>query len=169
VDHRLVRGREAIKVKKTVVETGGWKVVTGKAKMSGSAFPIARSNRIQLGRNWHWRVDTATADGVSYRLLTAFNADLQEYRAWLTTPRGDSHLVVGQLEFHGSHPGWHCHVICGELDDAEAGQSHSRFATRLPDGGNRHRRQSFDMTESRALELAFNFFRITGTPDGAMI
>jgi hypothetical protein len=137
--------------------------------MPPSAFHLSKNFSVQLGRNWRWRVDVVSADGIDYRLLTAFNPELEEYRAWLVAPRGGVHVMVAQLEFHGTHPGWHCHVACCDLDEVEPGQSHPRRAMRFPSGNSAHRRQVFDMTESSALAAAFNFFRVTGTPAGKML
>lgn len=160
---------DLIRLPKAVVEAGDWKVVTGKAKMPKSAFPLSRSYGVVLGRNWHWRVDVLEAGGASFRLLTAYHADTLEYRAWLSMPAGPDHVIVGQLEFHGSHPGWHCHVACCDLREIEAGQAHPRIAARLPGGNRPHRRLEFDVTDSTALSTAFNFFRVTGTPKDALL
>jgi hypothetical protein len=110
-----------------------------------------------------------SAGDIAFRLLTAFHSETEEYRAWLSVPRGAAHVIVAQLEFHGTHPGWHCHVACCDLDEVEAGQAHPRRAMRLPDGNTWHRRQGFDVTESSALARAFKFFHVTGTPEGALI
>lgn len=164
-----MKPKDIIRLPKTVTETGSWKVITGKAKMPGTAFPLSRNFSVQLGRNWHWRVDAVSASGVEYRLLTAFHPETEEYRAWLAAPRGAAHVMVGQLEYHGTHPGWHCHVACCDLDEIENGQAHPRSAVRFPNGTSRHRRTVFDMSESDALSTAFNFFRVTGTPEGDLL
>jgi len=164
-----MKPKDLVRLPKVVTEKGSWKVVTGKAKMPATAFPLSKNFSLQLGRNYHWRVDAAQADGLNFRILTAYQPDLEEYRAWLAIPRGSAHAVVAQLEFHGTHPGWHCHIACCDLDEVEAGQGHPRSAMRLPGGNNKHRRKEFDMTDSSALAKAFNFFSVTGAPEGAMV
>lgn len=164
-----MKPRDVVGLPKVVTKPGEWKVVTGRARMPTTAFPVSRKHSLQLGRNWHWRVDDVAAGDSAFRLLVAFNLDYEEYRAWLAMPRGDAQLMIAQLEYHGSHPGWHCHMACRVLEEVEPGQGHPRSAHRFPGSAKRHRRLSFDMTESTALERAFNFFRVTGTPRGAML
>jgi hypothetical protein len=164
-----MKPKEVLQAPKVVTKAGDWKVITGKATAMGKAFPIARDFTLRLGRNWHWRVDQVEAGAIRYRLLTAYHGDTQEYRAWLAMPRGDSHVIVAQLEFHGTHPGWHCHIACCDLEDVEPGRGHPRSARRFPGGNSRHRRQDFNMSDSAALAKAFEFFNVTGTPDGSLI
>jgi hypothetical protein len=83
-----MKPKAVLRVPKVVAEAGAWKVVTGKAKMPGTAFPLSRNFSVQLGRNWHWRVDEVNDGETTYRVLTAFSSDLEEFRAWLTAPRG---------------------------------------------------------------------------------
>jgi hypothetical protein len=168
-NYAAMKPKDVIRRPKVVTKPGEWKVVTGKAKMPAGAFPLSRSFSVQLGRGWHWRVDHLAGGGTSLRILISFNLDIEQYRAWLAMPRGDANVIVAQLEFHGDHPGWHCHVACCDLEDVEVGQGRPRSAARIPGSSCKHRRQTFDMTESAALARAFNFFRVTGTPEGAMI
>jgi|HubBroStandDraft_1064217.scaffolds.fasta_scaffold00009_44 hypothetical protein len=164
-----MKPRKLLRLRKVVVEAGSWKVVTGKAKMPGTAFPLSKSFSIQLGRNWHWRVDVTEGSGILFRVLTAYNLDLEEYRAVMTVPRGNQHVVIASLEFHGTHPGWHCHLPCCDLEDVEAGQGRPRSSNRIPGGHLKHRRKVFGMTESTALAKSFGFFVITGIPEGSLI
>jgi hypothetical protein len=164
-----MKPKDLLRLPKVVAQAGTWKVVTGRAKMPGTAFPLSRRFSLQLGRNWHWRVDGLEDGNLIYRLLTAYNLELEEYRAWLSTARGDSQVIVAQLEFHGTHPGWHCHIACCPLADVEPGQGHPRSAARFPGGTSEHRRQAFDMSESSALSAVFNFFRVVGAPEGSML
>jgi hypothetical protein len=172
VDYRLVRGREAIRLKKAVTVAGEWKVRTGKGgQMPRSAFPLSSRNAIILGRKWHWRVDDLQGDGHAFRLLTAFDPSHEEFRAWLGLRGSGSTLtVLACLEFHGNHPGWHCHANCDEIGKIETGEPHPRKSVRIPDGERRHRRKSFEgMSEATALAASFKFFRVTGAPKGSMI
>jgi hypothetical protein len=159
-----------VQLSKDVTEAGSWKVVTGKGgKMPPSAFQLSRRHSVNIGRNWHWRVDAVRSGSIHFRLLTCFNPEIEEYRAWLSAPRGEAHVIVAQLEFHGTHPGWHCHFACCDIADVEPGQGHPRSAYRFPDGDGKHRRKDFDVTESSALTRAFNFFRVTGVPSGVLL
>jgi hypothetical protein len=164
-----MKPKDLLRLPKVVTKAGEWKVITGRSQMPSSAFPLSKSYAVKLGRNWHWRVDAVQACEVDYRVLTAFNLEIEEYRAWLSMAFGDAYVIVAQLEFHGTHPGWHSHIACCDIDDVEPGRGHPRAARRFPNGNNRHRRQAFDVTESSALSAAFNFFRVTGTPGGSML
>ncbi|HVO01800.1 MAG TPA: hypothetical protein VMT54_06335, partial [Candidatus Cybelea sp.] len=124
---------------------------------------------LSLGRNWHWRVDRVLYGNQELKLLTAFHPDYEEYRAWLGIPRDGALMVIGRLEFHGNHPGWHAHVCCGDIERVSAGDVITRQTDRLPGGFNPHRRMEFDITESSALAKAFEFFRVTGHSEDAML
>jgi hypothetical protein len=164
-----MKPKELVRLKKTVTTAGQWKVITGKAKMPKTALPLSKTFSLDLGRNWHWRVDDVAATPHQFRILTAFNPEIEEYRSWMTARRGDSLVMVAQLEFHGTHPGWHTHIACCDIADIEAGQGHPRSAYRFPGGNNSHRRQTYNMSESTALQMAFKFFRVNEVPDGSML
>jgi hypothetical protein len=155
---------------KVVTGPGTWKVITGKGgRMSAYAFPLSKGHSVDLGRNYHWRVDVVQGGGQMFKVLTAFNPEIEEYRSWLAMVQGDSLVVLAQLEFHGTHPGWHCHVSCGEIEEIQPGQTRPRTARRFPGGNSTHRRTAYDVTESSALVMAFEFFNITGAPEGTLI
>jgi hypothetical protein len=164
-----VTPRTFVRIKKLVVKPGEWKVVTRKAGMPKTTFPLSRRDGIQLGRGWHWRVDSLEITDHPLRLLTAFHQDKEEFRAWLSTPRGQSHVILAQLEFHGDHPGWHCHAACCAIDEIEAGDSRPRKCVRIPRHERPHRDITFAMSESSALARAYKFFRVTGTPKDALL
>jgi len=137
--------------------------------MSRGDFPLSRNDSLILGRRWHWRVDLLQASGAQLRLLTAFDPSHQEFRAWLSYPRGDSHVIIVQLEFHGTHPGWHCHAACCDIDQIGAGQTRPRSFVRIPGPSSAHRRRDFEVTELSALVASFEFFRVRGVPEGLLI
>jgi hypothetical protein len=165
-----MKPKAVLMLPKVVTGPGAWKVITGRAgRMSTHAFPLSKRHPVDLGRNYHWRVDVVQGGSQSFRVLTAFNPEIEEYRSWLAMVRGDSLVVLAQLEFHGSPPGWHCHVSCGEIEDIQPGQAHPPTARRFPGGNSTHRRTAYDVTESSALAMAFKFFNITGAPEGTFI
>lgn len=159
--------KDVLKAPKAVVQAGSWKVVTGKAKMPTRAFPLSRP--FQLGRNWHWRVDVLEVAGTQLRLLTAYEPQREEFRAWLSYQRGSAYVILAQLEFHGTHPGWHCHTYCKDIGDIPPGETRPRNFMRLPSTDKPHRRVDFAMTNSVAFAKAFEFFRVRGPPAGALI
>ena len=166
-----MRVREAILKPKRVTAKGAWKLITGTSKMPKNAFPVGSNYPITFGRNWHWRVDRLMADGGSfYRLLTAYNGHVEEFVAWLAEDTERNPMLLARYEFHGTHPGWHCHAPCDELAPGDAGALRTRDCLRLPGGNRFHRRENFDTTsEERALARAFNFYRIQGRPDGELL
>lgn len=138
--------------------------------MPTNAYPLARRTGIVLGRGWHWRVDTLDAKGTALQLLTAFYPPKEEFRSWLGWRRHDGLVVIiARYEFHGTHPGWHCHCACCDVADIEPAQPLHRQFIRLPKAESRHRRNEFDITEGSALAQAFRFYRVTGTPEGMLL
>src|SRR5580693_5393150 len=104
---RTMRVRAAILTPKRLTVEGGWKAITRASRMPKSAFPVGVNSPVVFSRNWHWRVDEMTSNtGASFRLLTAFNSNVEEFRAWLGAAFGKSTVVLARYEFHGTHPGW---------------------------------------------------------------
>jgi hypothetical protein len=154
--------RPAILKPKYVTEKGEWKLVTGTSKMPRSAFTVGANYPVTFSRNWHWRVDQlACDDGEKYRLLTAYNAHIEEFRAWLAIAFEKGAVLLARYEYHGTHPGWHCHGPCGDLEQGDAGALSTRDVLRVPEGKGFHRDQDFDITSvSRALARSHSFFRV---------
>ena len=117
-------------------------------KMRSGDFPLARRTAIILPRGHHWRVDTLDAKGVAREGLL---------------------VIIARFEYHGTHPGWHCHLPCCDVAEIEPAQPLHRQFVRLPKAESRHRRMVFDLTEASALAAAFRFYRVTGTPEGMLI
>jgi hypothetical protein len=165
-----VTPRQVIRIRKTVIEpAGSWKVVTGRGgKMAASDFALSRRGSMGLGRGWHWRVDSLDANGTELRLLTTFNPRIEEFRSWLGYPKEGMLVIVARLEFHGSHPGWHCHSACCDVAEIEPGQPLHRQTVRIPAADQRHRKLEFVRHEAAAL-AAFRLYRVTGTPAGRLI
>lgn len=131
---------------------------------------MSRRAGIILPRGWHWRVDALEANGAPLLLLTAFYPPKEEYRAWLAWEPGEGLLVMlARLEFHGSHPGWHCHSACRDAHDITPGQPLHREFIRLPAADAKHRKETYSVTEGSALAAAFRFYRVTGTPKGMLV
>jgi hypothetical protein len=139
--------------------------------MPKNAFPVGSNYPVGFARRWHWRVDYLTGeDGATFRLLTAFNRDIEEFRAWLAVDVGKSAILLARYEFHGTHPGWHCHAPCDDVEAGDAGALRVRDCKRMPGGTGFHRRQDFDTTsEERALARSFTFFNVTGGNAGDLI
>jgi hypothetical protein len=165
-----MRVRVAIQTPKRLVETGAWKLVTGTSRMPRNAFPIGSSYPVSFARNWHWRGDCLTgADDAKFRLLTAYNGRIEEFRGWLAVDFDKSSILLARYEFHGSHPGWHCHAPCDDLADGDLGALRTRGCFRFPGGSGFHRDDDFDITsKERALARAWKFFHVT-TEEGDLL
>jgi len=126
---------------------------------------------VTFARNWHWRVDQLGADdGTSYRLLTGFNRHIEEFASWLAEDTERNPILLARYEFHGSHPGWHCHAPCDDIAPGDPCALRTRDCLRFPRGGGFHRRTDFDTTsEVHALTRAFNFYRVNVPTDGGLI
>ncbi len=160
-----MRVRRLLAKPKVVTKAGEWK--TG--KMSRTAFPLSRARSLVLGANWSWRVDILAADGAEMRLLTAFEPSKQNFIAWLSLKRGDSHVVLARLEFHGHEPGIHAHASCdADVHDLPAGVVKPLGTRRAPKYGKPHRRATYEMSETTALNMALKFFKVSGS-EGEML
>jgi len=162
--------RAAIAARKRITEPGAWKLITGTSKMPKTAFPIGTNYPVTFTRNWHWRVDRITGPSAeNYRLLTAFNGNIEEFRAWFALEIGKSTTLLARYEFHGSHPGWHCHAPCDDVGTNDLGALRTRGCRRFPLSGRFHRSLEFDTTsEERALTRSFLFYRID-TESGGLL
>jgi hypothetical protein len=166
-----VRVRKAILIPKRLIAKGAWKLITGTSRMPKNAFPIGSNYPVTFARNWHWRVDQiGTDDGTSFRLLTGFNRNIEEFASWLAQEAEHNPVLLARYEFHGSHPGWHCHAPCDDIGPGDAGALRTRDLLRFPRGGGFHRCTDFGTTsEEHALARAFNFYRVDVPSDGGMI
>jgi hypothetical protein len=161
----VMRARQLIQRPKVLIKAGDWKA----GKMTRNAFPMSRTRNFQLGVRWIWRVDVLEIDGTECRLLTAFEPSKNGFLAWLSYRRGDSYTMVARLEFHGSEPGLHCHASCDDLHNVQTGVVKPYPSVRLPNARAKHRRDRCGITEASALATSFGFFRVTMTPNGAML
>lgn len=163
-----MRAKDIVRLPKTVTHEGVWKVVTGTAKMPPSAFRLSKRASYQLGRHWHWRVDELEGGGFKFRLLTAYRSDNEEYLAWLSTPIGDGLRIIARFEFHGSHPGWHCHSHCGDHEDIPVSEQAPYIFKRAPGPNSPHRKQEFVKTDYAAMQKAFSFFGVKPGPNWSL-
>lgn len=154
----------SLRVKKAVVDWGVWT----DGRMPASAFPLSRGRSYRLALGWKWSVYRLTGDGHTFRLLVAFDPAKQQFQAWLGVEKGADHLLVGRVEFHDSHGGWHCHWKAGPLNGIIAGvvRSGSMDRTRNCSG------ERLSVSEMDALGIAFRLFNVETTPaieEGALL
>ncbi len=163
-----MRTRAFIAQPKRIVDRGRW-AAGGSRLMPKSAFPLSKTRAFQLGKSWMWRVDRIAAGGLHGRLLIAFEPSKEKFLAWLSIERQEGHAVVARYEFHGDEPGWHCHSLCGQIDQIPVGVVKPYGTQRIPAARHFHKRQTFAITEVSALSLAFRFFRIEDRPEDALV
>src|SRR5215207_336369 len=132
--------------------------------MPRSAFPLSKSHSYTLGRSYEWCVyDLEDAAGENYRLLIAFNLGKEQYRAWLGRVVGADQALLGRLEYHPTHNGWHAHTKTGELAYVARGvvkdhRSRDRVEVcRAPD--------EFSVTKLNALNIAFRALHVDAVHD----
>lgn len=100
------------------------------------------------------------AGNVQCRLLVAYHPGKENYQAILgyAVGKGQDTQVIASLEYHSTHPGWHVHGCCSNVDIAQAGRTRPPTMKRVPDGKSYHRQTTFSITESDALRPAIEFF-----------
>jgi hypothetical protein len=155
----MLRGQQIRSADKVVSDWGKWQ--TG--GMPPSAFPLSkrRGRAYRVGSSYQWRVIQFSALGETCRVLIVYNAAKEQYGATLAIERDRDMIVVASLEFHGTHPGWHLHGACGDIDTHPLGSMRSPLQRRFPKPRVTHRRHDFKVTnEGAALDVAAKFFRL---------
>lgn len=159
--------KDFIRTSKAVTDAGGW--TDKKMSKNPSRFPLWKPKGKKLGLAWRWRVvefamNDNTAQSRVGRMLIAFRQDKQEYLAYVGIDElvGNGVLVIGCLEFHGTHVGWHVHGACLPASPGCVGRERHEAMRRLPRGGRLHRRTDFVTNEDEALLVAEEFFNFQG-------
>jgi hypothetical protein len=165
--------RKIIKAPKQITKAGEWKcgALNPKHKMGPQSFNFGGPNPFQLGNQWWWRVDHLSWLGGVGRVLTAYHLANENYLAWLAMERGKDHVIVGCLEFHGTHPGWHFHSRCDDVNEFRAGAQRQRNGgIRIPAKGRYHRQMIYGMGPQEALNRAYAAFNVgTVEKEGSLL
>lgn len=148
---------------KQIMNAGRW--ASGK-KMPRDSFPLRPSQAYRLPGTWTWRVISFSVRGDEYRVLLAYKADKQEFRAMLGRLTDREMTVLCRVEHHGSHPGWHVHyqpqkikqsgVVIGIDIKKRACGLNSRFGTDVVSG--------FD---DWAISVGYKLFKLPHAGGGA--
>jgi hypothetical protein len=154
-----VKLRSLIYAAKTVIDKGAWRSNT---KMPKSAFPLSKSG-LKITAKYSWCVLRFGALGEHFRVLIYHRLDLEQYHALLAREHHGDMLVMARLEFHGTHPGWHCHSACDS-----AGKVSGRTGTpdrRIPLKSGSAKQSKFGIGSDRAAyDKAVKFFRLHKLP-----
>ncbi len=152
-----MRVRDFLRAKKTVTKAGSWK----DGKMPRTAFPLVGTRSLRLSGGWEWRVDQIEgANSSDCRLLIAIREDVEACQAYLSIRRGSDYAVIARLEYHATHPGWHCHAECGSVDDVPVGVIQTSRLRRLPNARAYHRRRA-QVTRLDVLNVVYSVLRVS--------
>lgn len=139
---------------KTNLDTGKW--VRG--HIPRSAFPMSRlkEKRYKYGPEYAWRLVKFEAADYRCRILILLNEGKEILRARLGVEVNGDMVVLSDMEFHASEPGWHCHVALKPI--AELGSGAARHdARKWPKDSSQ---KEFRVDESNALSAVakhYNF------------
>lgn len=126
--------------------------------MPRDAFPLSKARSYALGSGWRWCVCELECLPNRYRLLVAFDQGKEQYQAWLGLQVGGDQALIGRLEYHPSHRGWHCHLKTGDLSDAARGvvkEPGRREKCKVCDEN-----APFGISEANGLAVAFRVFGV---------
>lgn len=152
--------RRIVQATKTITDSGTWK--TG-SKMPKSAFPLSKSSQFKVSSTYTWKVISFDALGERFRVLIYYRIALHQYSAVLAKAVGGDMLVMARLEFHGTHPGWHCHALC-DATGAVSGRSGAPDK-RIPKVSGFHKQSEYGVAGDRsAHDKAAKFFRLDKHP-----
>ena len=129
--------------------------------MPADAFPLSRRRRqsFRLGTAYRWRVIRFRACARQFRLLVAFSAVKEQYRATLALEEERDMKVLASFEFHGTHPGWHVLATCEDSETVPQGVMIGPWQRRIPKARTKHRRTEFRARDDvTALDIAARFF-----------
>lgn len=129
----------------------------GKFPMSG-----AKAKAYKFGPSWCWKLVRFECLGACCRVLILANFEKEELRAAFGVERGQDMVLLCDHEFHGNHPGWHCHIRNGDWERLDSGEN--RLGTRRwpsrrkQDSGGR-----FVLSKDAALTKVALLYRFGGT------
>jgi hypothetical protein len=160
-----MRAQDVINAQKDVFDWGTPK----QGGMTASTFPLLKRRRqgLRLGNNFHWRLIRFTALQETFRVLITYHADIEHYTAYLGMEVGADTRLVMEYAYHGSHPGWHTHVGCGDIRKLPVGMLRGPWLLRLPGARRFSRRKLYTrggvMTDQIALQIAATRFNLHNT------
>lgn len=141
---------------KSDIHIGEWR--TG--RIPNKDFPAkAKPRAFKFGPAYIWSIIRFTALGRDCRVRVLLREGREIYSACLGVVEGGTLKVLATYEFHGTEPGWHCHVRCDDLAALDP-LVNRHGSTRLPAAKRRHRDTAFRVTKKTGVRVALDFFRI---------
>lgn len=157
--------RDFVKAKKTLIDAGAW--TDKRMPKTGGKFPLSRARSFRVGAaGWRWRVVQLEAGGRHYRLLCLLHAGKCNFVAILATPVGTDLLVLGALENHGSHPGWHVHASCKTPEAGLSGRLRYDGMKRAAAGAYANEATPFPSSDDEADAVLVRYFRLPSLGGG---
>ena len=153
-----MRLRHLIQKQKTQISDTEWR----EGDMTPRHAPYFRKTK-PVRRRWKWR--SAQAEdraGIKYVIVYLCNFYRNNWKSTLAVQVGKDWSVVGRFEYHGSHPGLHCHADCnrGGIETGTTGLD----VPRIPDTEAPHRRNN-TWTDDSFWRASKKFFRIQADDD----
>ncbi|PBB32752.1 hypothetical protein [Mesorhizobium sp. WSM3882] len=146
---------DVIRAQKSNVSIGAWQ----EGKIPPSAWPLTTSS-LHLGRGYSWRIVKFDALGKKFRVLIAFSAEKETYRAVLAVEEPKHLKVVCHHELHTDHWNWHCHFSAGPIEEIFAGVWRDKDTFRAwPRFRINECSVAFDVTKESALSVAARRYR----------
>lgn len=134
---------------------------------SGGKFPLSKAKSFRVGTvGWRWRLILLDADATRFRLLCMYHTGKQNFVAILATPVGADLLVLGALESHGTHPGWHVHAPCKSPKAANSGRLRYDGMIRPVAGAHANQATPFPANDSDADAVLVRYFRLPSLSGG---
>jgi hypothetical protein len=156
--------RAFVKAKKVLVDAGIWS--DKRMPKTGGKFPLSKARSFRVGApGWRWRVIQVEADGRQYRVLITYHPEKENYLAIVGTPVGHDLLVLGALENHSTHRGWHVHAGCKSPASANSGRLRYESMRRTACGAGKNARFPFPIGDGAAHEIAAQYLKLPPLPN----
>ena len=155
--------RAFVKGKKTFVDAGAWS--DKRMPKTGGKFPLSRARSFRIGApGWRWRVLQVECDNRLYRILLMYHPGKENYVGLIGTSVGSDLLVLGALENHSTHRGWHVHAACKSVSPSDSGRLRYDGMRRTASGSSKNAQLPFPEDDDAAFEIARLYFALPPVP-----
>lgn len=146
--------RSFVSAEKTDVTVSAWQ--QRKMPKSGDlALKLRTSRSWSLGPQWRWCVVTLKVASTPHKVWICYHLPKENFYSAITRSSATGEmLILGRLEFHGTHPGWHVHGCCSQPTSDMWGRLCHSGLIRVPQAKSKHRQQTFIADDNDALTVA---------------
>lgn len=129
-----------IRAQKTQVVTSAWT----DEKLRAKDFPLLKKKggSYPLSRRWRWQTTRFRINQKQFLLLASYHSLIPEFVSVLAEEIDKNCRVLARWEFHQSHPGWHVHTVCGDIDNVSTGIVKPIGVERVPHSASHHRHKN---------------------------